>query len=189
MSFNSDLTPAEITALLQCAHECATEMKYPEYIEIGVFEGGTMKRVIETGAFHKYTGIDLFEDWYKDTEKNTHVSGTVSLAELQQALPAARLLKGDSARILPTLNLMSGMIFIDGNHKFLPTLADLLLSMRIMDHGYILLHNVTNDQYPDVEYYRADGGPFDVVEIAKSFGTLNYITTVDRLAIFEKFNP
>ncbi len=185
MNFNSDLTPAELTTLMAVADECS-DFKSPHYLEVGVFEGGTMKKMIEADCFRSYTGIDLFEDWRPDPS-NTHVSGTVSIAEMQSALPKGTFLKGDSARIMAGLNPRAGLIFIDGNHKFLPTLADLLLAIRLLEQGsFLAIHNVTTDKYPDINYVADDGGPHAVMQLAKKFYELNFISVVDRLAIFEK---
>jgi len=181
----SDLTPVELEALLKCCSDAPGET----YMEIGVFAGGTLNRVMREYNFHNYIGVDLFED-FKKAEDNTHVDETFSVDQIREALPkkeGLKLIKIDSRELLTEVPYgFSGMIFIDGNHSYNATMIDFLNAHMLLQWGYIAIHNASNTMHPDVNYVAADGGPHKVVEFARKLKDLEYIGTFERLAIFRK---
>lgn len=181
----SDLTPTEIEVLAKACSEAPDET----YMEIGVYAGGTLNRVMREFRFHNYIGVDLFED-FKKSPDNTHIDETFSVEEVRAALPdkpGLKLLKMDSAELLTELHYgFSGLVFIDGNHTYNATMIDFLNVYSLLQYGYILIHNASNTMHPDVEYIAADGGPYRVVEYMKKLKDLEYIGTFDRMAVFRK---
>lgn len=187
--FDTDFTKLELSKLIEVVRE--VDQPTNCYVEIGVFRGGTFKTVLDNTTDLYCYGIDLFEDFIKN-EDNTHITGTIHRIELDKELikhvsyKRYQLNKEDSATSLRRMELGCGVILIDGNHKFYATLMDFILSYTILDSGYILFHNASNTMYPDKDYIESDGGPYKVVELAKTFPKLTYIGTFDRLAIFKK---
>lgn len=181
----SDLTPLEVEKILECCENAPGET----YMEIGVYAGGTIGKVMENFNFHNFIGVDLFED-FKLSNDNTHVDETYSLEAIQKILPqrpGLRLIKCDSRELLVHFPYgFSGLIFIDGNHSYNATLIDFLNAQMLLQYGYILIHNASDNMHPDVNYVAADGGPFKVVEYAKQLRDLEYLGTFDRLAVFRK---
>ena len=185
--FESDLTETELRVLFDCCDKAPGET----YMEIGVYAGGTLNKVCQRYAFHNFIGVDLFEDFKKEPG-NTHIGETMPVERLREALPEhkqeqIKLLKIDSRELLAHITYgFSGLVFIDGNHTYNATLIDFLNAHMLLQYGYILIHNASNDRYPDKTYVEADGGPYAVVEFAKKLNDLEYIGTFDRLAVFRK---
>jgi hypothetical protein len=181
----SDLTSIEIETLLKCCAEAPGET----YMEIGVYAGGTLNRIMMEYNFHNYIGVDLFEDFKKSLD-NTHIDETFSVEQIAAVLPqkpGLKLLKMDSRELLTEFPYgFSGLVFIDGNHTYNATLIDFLNAHMLLQYGFICIHNASNTMHPDLNYVEADGGPYKVVEFAKKLRDLEYIGTFDRLAVFRK---
>jgi hypothetical protein len=191
--FNTDLTRLETEKLIECVRKTGENI----YIEIGVFEGGTLKKVLEqTKAY--CIGVDLFEDFVVNND-NTHVTGTISRQSLREALEQHfrytrfELFKLDSKVFFKSLVYMSknketAVVFIDGNHKYQACMDDVMGALSLISKGYIILHNASNTWEPDTWYIAADGGPYQVTQdlIARSAELrLTYEGTFDRSSIFK----
>lgn len=185
MALKSDLTENEIKALLDICAEAPGDT----YMEIGVYAGGTMARVMENYQFFNYIGVDMFDGFVKSPD-NTHVDETYTVDQIKEALPekpGLQLIKTDSRHLLEHLNFQfAGVVFIDGNHTYNATLIDVLNAYILLSYGFIAIHNASNTMHPDVNYVNADGGPYGVVEYLKKLPDLKYVGTFDRLAIFRK---
>jgi len=164
------------------------------YIEIGVYYGHSLSRVINATKNRniKYIGIDLFEDYQKSSD-NTHEGDAANCVALYNYLsdlyPAEKIAlhKGYSSDVLNSFpEIQSGHIFIDGNHTYAQSLKDFLIAKRVLKNGYISFHNCSNDRHPDTMYIAADGGPYQVVEDIKSDSDVKFITKVDKLGLFQR---
>ena len=192
--FNTDLTQLETEKLIDCIRKTGEQY----YLEIGVFEGGTIKKVLEqTNA--KCEGVDLFEDFVINNN-NTHVTGTITQKSLQEALQQLFpdrffLYKMDSKKFFDKRIIykdssarLIGVVFVDGNHKYQACLDDVMGALNLLTKGYIILHNASNTWEPDTWYIRDDGGPYKVTQdlIARSEELgLTYEGTFDRSSIFK----
>jgi len=190
--FESDFTKLESDKLIEYA-QIVDEWTEPSYLEIGVFKGGSLLKVLENTEKLQCFGIDLFEDFCENKD-NTHVTGTISKEELRLALfdkwfaDRVSLYKGDSRSEIQEfgINRLNGLILIDGNHKFHAALTDFILSYNVLKRGYILMHNASTHMYPDKDYVECDGGPNRVLSVIQSFPGIEYIGMFDRLAVLSK---
>ncbi len=187
----SDLTDKEVKTIASFLLQLARERKGQiNYLEIGVFGGGTIKFLKSIlGNKVKFHGVDLFEDFISD-DKNTHVSGTFLMSDVQDYVgDDVVLIKGDSRQILPSLMPeMFNFIFIDGNHTYDATLTDFNNSIKFLaPGGFIAFHNCSSWSYPDFDLYNVvDGGPWLVTQELFVGNKWRLVSEVDRLRIFSK---
>lgn len=194
----SAISPLErrgLLAALVSLKKSKPQKDYLRYLEIGVLAGGTIAFLKNNINKVKFEGIDLFED-YKETisDKNTHVSGTYKLKDVQKALgDEVKLQKGKSKEILPELE-KSGetydMIFIDANHTYEATYRDYRLSLPLLNEGgYLAFHNCSVGINPDFKYIKQDGGPWLVTQKLRKEDYLELEIEVERLRVFRYTTP
>ena len=182
-----DLTEGELRTLGSFAALANRRRPPAKYLEIGVFGGGTLKWLKDNVPGVNCTGVDLFEDL--QMVDNTHISGNYTMADVQSFVgDDVRLIRGDSAAVLPAMTERFDLIFIDGNHTYWATKVDLENSMALLARdGFVALHNCSSHGYPDWEYYnRVDGGPWQIsIEMMQDHGWL-MLNHTDRLAVFTR---
>lgn len=146
-----------------CIVEHVNKLDNPTYVEIGVLIGGNLVNVLRKCKNVYCIGVDLFED-FSVNELNTHaythlktkqpIMKNVDFCvknELEEKIKSFgydnfELRKGDSAKVLTTLDkIENGVIFIDGNHTYKACLTDYKNSLKILKHGYIILHDIDWD--------------------------------------------
>lgn len=187
-AYNSDLTDNEWCALLAFLLQMERQGLKPQYLEVGVFGGGTIKFLEERTDKTLFTGIDLFED-YIPSDDNTHAGKSCSLADVQKLFDGrVNLIKGDSKTILPRLEKIGksfDMIFIDGNHTYQATLNDFNHSIPLInENGYIAFHNCSVGMSPDHTYIMRDGGPWQVTQEILRMPGFTLELEIDRIRIF-----
>lgn len=182
-----DLTDDELRTLTSFGMWARRSRDSAKYLEIGIYGGGTLKFMADTVPGLFCTGIDLFEDLV--VVNNTHDGGNYTMNDVYEFVgPMIRLIKGDSATVLPVLNEKFDLIFIDGNHTYAATKIDLANSLDILaPGGFIALHNCSPNGDPDWWHYnREDGGPWQVACELKANPDFVLLAEVDRLAIFAR---
>lgn len=182
-----DLTDPELRALSSFAMWVNRVRNPGKYLEIGIYGGGTIKFMLDHVPGLYCTGIDLFEDLV--VVNNTHDGGNYTMDDVYEFLgPSVRLIKGDSAQVLPSLREVFDLIFIDGNHTYDATKIDLANSLDLLaPGGFVALHNCSPIGDPDWwDYNRVDGGPWQVACELKANPDFVLLTEVDRLAVFAR---
>ena len=136
--------------------------KLVNYIEVGIWYGGTFKEILNDCKdikIHGY-GIDFFEDFDKlngDT-LNTHVDPVITVKSAIDQYEAEgftnfTLIKGDSVESLNSLKKMENVVcFIDANHTYDAVKADFLAAAAKIKNGYICLDDCNYWEDPN-------GGP------------------------------
>jgi hypothetical protein len=185
----SDLTGNETDAILEFLRVLDGTKESINYLEIGICGAKTMSTVKSTFPKVKLSGIDFFED-YVPVDTNTHVSGTWTLAVTQKYLGEdAKLYKGDSAVVVPTLPDTYDFIFIDGNHKYDATKVDFHNCVyKLNPGGYIAFHNCSAHMQPECDIYNpVDGGPRKVTEeIINNDARFKMVKDIDRIRVFQR---
>lgn len=182
---NLDLTEAEIKTIAGFVIENERQKTNSTYLEIGVFGGGTIRHLKSVTKTTEFTGIDLFED-FKIVEENTHVSGTYHWGDVLAFLgDRVKLIKGDSAVVVPTMAEQFDFIFIDGNHTFDATMLDFQNASKLLaPGGQIGFHNCSTHIGPDDAYVKKDGGPWLVTQKVQETPGWKMIEAIDRLKVF-----
>jgi predicted O-methyltransferase YrrM len=105
------------------------------YLEIGVFEGGSLIWMLENILTHpraRATGVDIFyQDLYKRFISNLKLSGFINKVDIQRGMSQVML------RRLP-LNSYD-IIYIDGSHVPKDVLVDAVLSWGLLKKGGIMI--------------------------------------------------
>ena len=190
----SGVLPAEQTALLQVLRALEAENEQVNYLEIGIFGGGTTHFLKENTEKTAFFGVDLFEDFVLD-EKNTHVGDVFRREDVQEFLGEHVVLyKGTSEIVLPILPPMFDLIFIDGDHSYEATMRDFLNASKILrGTGFLAFHNTgaykESDNWSDDRYIQEfDGGPWRVCEQLKADPFMRFVGKVERLQVFQRLN-
>lgn len=188
----SDLTENESWAILSIIIFLEKMQTRVEYLEIGIFAGGTIKFLKENSNISSFTGIDLFEDFIP-SDDNTHIWRNYTLDQVMTGLGENRvnLLKGNSAIILGELQKQKkeyDFIFIDGNHTYKATKADFLLSNLILKKGgYVAFHNCSTGISQEDKYYlKLDGGPWRLTHELQLGSEFQLIASIERVKIFRR---
>ena len=190
----SDLTENEKWVLLAILLYLERTQSNTEYLEIGIYAGGTIKFMKDNSQNSNFTGIDLFED-FKPSNDNTHFWKNYSQAMVWEALGKDRvtLFKGFSVQCLEELKVKGKMfdfIFIDGNHTYKATKDDFKASLPLIKkNGYVAFHNCSPGASEEDKYYiRLDGGPWMLTHELLSNPDFKLVTSIDRIRIFQKLN-
>jgi|TARA_R100000388_G_scaffold94903_1_gene84097 hypothetical protein len=196
----TDLTEAESNCILRRLEEFDT----PRYLEIGVWYCGTFCKILnflnENKKSYQAVGIDLFESIEKEkedvslqTHKKTNRWNILNVAfhkHIQKTLEAKgyrnfSLIKGNSDVTVNEKKLEMDLYFIDGNHTYLQTKKDANSCLNFAPSGsYLVFHNASNDQQPDIQYVNRDGGPYLVCEELKSDPRVEFVEKADRCVVF-----
>ena len=190
----SDLTENEKWSLLAVLLFIERTQSTSEYLEVGIYAGGTIKFLKSNSQKSNFTGLDLFED-FKPSDDNTHFWKNYTQAQVWEALGKERvtLHKGFSVKCLSELQKEKkeyDFIFIDGNHTYKATKEDFEGSLPILKkNGYVAFHNCSPGASEEDKYYiKLDGGPWMLAHELLSNSNFRLITSIDRIRIFEKIN-
>jgi predicted O-methyltransferase YrrM len=190
----SDLTDNEKWAILAILLFLEKKQKQVEYLEIGIYAGGTIRFLKDNSTHANFTGVDLFED-FKPSEDNTHMWKNYTREQVLKALGKDRvsLIKGFSVDCLQKLqkeNKNYDLIFIDGNHTYKATKEDFEFSLPMLKKGgYIAFHNCSPGMTQEDKYYlKLDGGPWMLAHELGSNANFTLVSTNDRVKIFQKIN-
>jgi len=182
----------EQDALLQILQLLESEQEQVNYLEIGVFGGGTIYHLKKHTQKTAFFGIDLFED-FVPVQENTHAGDTFRQQDVQEFLGDEVILyKGFAEEIIPTLAPHFDLVFIDGDHSYEATLLDFRNADKILrGNGYIAFHNAgalnESDKWSDNRYVLDfDGGPWRVSEELKMDSSWEFVRKVERVPIFRR---
>lgn len=187
----SDLTPAELAVLC----ESFDLLRPTTYLEVGVFWGGSFKRVLEhrdaAGLKTRCIGLDLWDE-VRDRQANTHVSGRPNRRKVEEALRAAglggfELLAGNCSDLDRLFTEPVEVAFHDANHTYRAVLDDATaIGSRLVPGGRLLVHNAGRDRMPDKLYVEQDGGPNRAVNELAQSGAWELLEIRDRMAVLRK---
>jgi cephalosporin hydroxylase len=187
----SDLFPQETAILL----ESFKESRPLTYLEIGVFWGGTFRKVLaqrDVLSFPtKCFGLDIWDE-VKDSAINTHTSGCPSREAVRCALAKRgfknfELLSGLSSQVGDLIDCKIDFVFHDANHTYAAVRDDLELLYPLMSDGAtMVVHNAGRDFEPDKSYYQADGGPYQAVMDLVKLGKWDLKKLEYRVAVLKK---
>lgn len=189
--FYTDVHPEELKLLFGLFEECHPQ----NYLEIGVFWGGTFEKVLRfrdgTSLPTKCFGLDIWDE-VKDSADSTHHSGCPNREAVKQGLLKRgfsnfELLAGLSSQVRDLINQKIDFAFHDANHTYAAVKDDLeQLYPVLSDRATVLVHNASKDIPPDDGYYKTDGGPYQaVMDLAKS-GRWNLKQLHRRMAVLQK---
>jgi hypothetical protein len=204
--FFTDLTTNETNSII----DCLKKFDAPNYIEIGVYYGGTFLNILKYLKDNKTDfyccGVDLFEDLISENENyanrfqngvnsQTHIifdnnklnvsnKNDLENSLIEKNLINFELLKGYSDNIIPKLNKFFDVVFIDGNHSYDQTKKDFYSSFeKTKSDSFFVFHNTTYNE--TLQYYK-DGGPYKFCEELKMNDNLIYIGMYDTTKIFKR---
>ncbi len=177
----------------------------PVYGEIGVYFGGTFKKILDflksSKQAYKAYGFDLFEDLLKENfkKKQTHelynkwnILNVADRRELEKKLKKLghknfELIKGSSEKTVPLIDELFDVFFIDGNHTYEQAKLDFQCAIKKCRRGSVIIFdNSSNDIEPDPRYVAADGGPWKLCEELKSDDAVSFIKKINRCSYFKK---
>jgi hypothetical protein len=159
----SNVTPSIKRIIKEICHKLYTETnKQVNYIEIGIWYGGTFKEILQDCKdidLHGI-GIDFFEDFVKlnKDELNTHVAPTITLESAikkykEEGFSNFTLIKGNSVDVLKSLEKLENVVcLIDGNHTYNAVKNDFETVKNITINGYIILDDCNYWEDPNGEY-------------------------------------
>jgi len=194
----TDLTPAET----ECITRHLNEFDSPKYLEIGVWYCGTFCKILNflnrNKKNYQAIGVDLFEmieseDSSLQTHKKTNKWNILNVAyhkHIEETLKSKgyenfSLFKGSSDIVVNEKKFEMDLYFIDGNHTYDQTKKDANSCIKIAPPGsYLVFHNASNDQQPDVRYVQTDGGPWKVCEELKEDPRVEFVEKADRCVVF-----
>ncbi len=193
-NYVSDLTDSEKWTLLAFLLMLEKSKKEVNYLEIGIYAGGTIKFLQENTAATHFTGIDLFED-FKPSEDNTHMWKNYTKTQVWESLGIKRvyLEKGDSVSVLRSFKKTEkkfDFIFIDGNHTYQATKDDLEQALPLLsDKGYIAFHNCSPGKTQEDRFYlKLDGGPWLLTQQLIDNPDYRLMQESDRIKVFQISN-
>ena len=190
----------------QCILELLNKFDEPRYLEIGVYFCGTFRKVLDFLSQNKEnyyaTGVDLFEliaeeNSGEQTHKIINKWRMLNVALHKDIVDFLEdkgyenftLVKGHSDKVLDSEKFDMDLYFIDGNHTYLQTKKD--AESCILSGGagsYIVFHNASNDQVPDIHYVERDGGPWKVCEELKLDPRVEFVEKADRCVVFKRID-
>jgi len=196
----SGIEPEELEeiCLLLSKHES------PIYGEIGVYFGGTFRKVLDflkenKKAYHAY-GFDLFEDLSSERfgDEQTHelynkwnILNVAFKEGLENKLDELghtnfNLVKGSSEKTVCDIDKKFNVFFIDGNHTYQQAKLDFNSVIKKCEAGSsIIFDNSSSDMEPDVRYVEKDGGPWKVCQELKSDPRVKFIKKMVRCTYFK----
>lgn len=164
----TDLFPEETKMLL----EAFSRSRPTNYLEIGVFWGGTFRNVLRhrdsLGMKTTCYAIDIWDE-LKDSAETTHGTGQPIKSLVHRALATEglgnfKLLTGLSNDITNLISWKLDLVFHDANHTYQSVFEDMeILHTLMSDSGTLLVHNAGKEYQPDKMYYETDGGPYKAV--------------------------
>ncbi len=189
--FFTDLHPEEFNLLLGLFGECRPK----NYLEIGVFWGGTFEKVLRhrdsLSLPTKCFGLDIWDE-VKDSENSTHYSGCPNREAVRQGLVKRgfsnfELLAGLSSQVRNLIDQKIDFAFHDANHTYAAVKDDLeQLYPVLSDRATVLVHNASKDLPPDDAYYKTDGGPYQAVNDLAKTGRWELKQIQRRMAVLQK---
>jgi hypothetical protein len=190
----SDLSENEKWSLLALLLYLERTLGSADYLEVGIYAGGTIKFLKDNSTRSNFTGVDLFED-FKPSNDNTHDWKNYTQAQVWEALGKERvtLHKGFSVQCLADLQKekkLFDLIFIDGNHTYKATKEDFEASLPLLKkNGYVAFHNCSPGASEEDKYYiKLDGGPWMLTHELLSNTDFKLVSNIDRIRIFQKTN-
>lgn len=193
-TYVSDLTDNEKWLLLAVLLYLERTQKNTEYLEVGIYAGGTIKFMKENSKNSNFTGVDLFED-FKPSDDNTHFWKNYTQAQVWESLGKDRvtLLKGFSVQCLRNLqekNKLFDLVFIDGNHTYKATKEDFEASLPLIrKNGYVAFHNCSPGASEEDKYYiKLDGGPWMLTHELLGNPNFKLVSSIDRVRVFQKLD-
>jgi hypothetical protein len=129
--------------------------KKARILEIGTMGGDYAKELIDRANPASIDLVDTFcaSDWHGMSRftPQTHLEYINKKFEEYRIVTAH---KGDSTKILPTLNKQFDYIYIDANHDYYHAKADLLNSVNLISRGGIIGLNdyISYDHINHIEY-------------------------------------
>lgn len=190
----SDLSDNEKWSLLAILLYIERTQATSDYLEVGIYAGGTIKFLKHNSTKSHFTGVDLFED-FKPSGDNTHTWKNYTQAQVWEALGKDRVVlhKGFSVEQLNALQKEKkqfDFIFIDGNHTYKATKEDFEASLPLLKtNGYVAFHNCSPGASDEDKYYiKLDGGPWMLTHELLSNANFKLVTSIDRVRIFQKIN-
>lgn len=134
-------------------------------LEIGVYTGTSLIKILETVPNSIGHAIDKWEDYEEDFEllRNIKINNienifneNVAKANLKDRIVVH---KGDSTEVLLNMSKEFDLIYVDGSHKCLDCYVDMILSFNLLKKGGLMIVD-------DVLYRKGDiiNSPFEAVE-------------------------
>lgn len=189
-NYVSDLTESEKWTLLAFLLKLERSNREIDYLEVGIYAGSTIRFLQENTTKTKFTGIDLFED-FTPSDNNTHMWQNFSRDQVWDSLDKSRVFleKGDSVFLLHKLREEGkkfDFIFIDGNHTYQATKADMEQALPILKAGgYMAFHNCSTGLTQEDRYYlKLDGGPWQLTQEIFDIPFLRLMQETDRIKVF-----
>ena len=190
----SDLSENEKWSLLAILLYIERTQSKCDYLEVGIYAGGTIKFLKDNSQRSNFTGVDLFED-FTPSGDNTHTWKNYTQAQVWEALGKEKvtLHKGSSVKCLADLEKekkLFDLIFIDGNHTYKATKEDFEASLPLLKNkGYVAFHNCSPGASDEDKYYiKLDGGPWMLTHELLSNPNFKLVTSIDRVRIFQRIN-
>jgi hypothetical protein len=197
-----------------CIIKYLQKFERPRYLEIGVWYCGTFCKVLDFLKQDKKEfyaiGVDLFESilneeripcpnggsaTYVGTHKLSNKWNTLNVAYHDNIVRSLKergyenfsLLKGHSDKVITENRLDADVCFIDGSHTYKQTKKDAENCIVLAKPGsYIIFHNASNDQQPDIQYVKRDGGPWKVCKELKSDIRVEFMEKSDRCMVYKR---
>jgi cephalosporin hydroxylase len=187
----TDLTPGELDLLLSSVRDLRPRV----YLEVGVWWGGSFRRVLETrkslGLSTECIGIDVWDE-LQDAVPTTHVSAwpnrrRVTRALARRGLEPFTFLVGTCADLKRLLERPVDLAFHDANHTYQAVHDDLEHLWHAMSPGATLLvHNTSEHMKPDFWYVAKDGGPHLAIAEHVAAGRWELLRYRERMAVLRK---
>jgi cephalosporin hydroxylase len=188
----SDLSAGETDLLLSSL----SELRPRYYLELGVYLGGTFRRMLERrdslGLATECFGVDIWDEIH-DGSPNTHSSNLqpnrrkVDRALRKAGLDRFTLLAGTAADLTKLVPAEIELAFHDANHTYQAVRDDMRQMREVMKPGgRLLVHNASQDRVPDRDYVAADGGPYQAVHDEAATGQWELIEIRERMAVLRK---
>lgn len=188
--FETDLTESEKKII----DKYILNVKPKMYIESGVYACGTFLNVInlcyENGINCKCYGIDIFNEIKKE-ENNTHTDNQYNKNELVNALNKKgakkfELITGKGTDISIKI-VHPCIVFFDDNHRCDNVYFELKnIHSKLNEKDIVIVHNCSNNIWPDNMYYKQDGGAYlAVINVVKE-RLFDTIDKTERIKVLQK---
>lgn len=183
--------------------ECLNEFESPTYFEVGIYFGGTLRRVMDhlksNHASYSVYGFDLFQDILKGSEEEqTHkilnrlkAINVAYIEELENYFNKSgytnfKLIKGDSSQTVSDIDTKVDVSFIDGNHTYKAVQKDFVACYEKSKLGsWLIFDNSTDNIEPDASYVKKDGGPWKLCQELKNDARFEFHGLVGRCSFFK----